>query len=81
MHFQRRLLLAACFLFLVTLVLAGVLRRPIGEELFERAAAARANSSSPTGRRSTPARTIATRRRKQAASRSRRCKRMGQFGQ
>ncbi|MHA7817510.1 MAG: MBL fold metallo-hydrolase [Pseudohaliea sp.] len=41
MPFQRRLLLAACFLLLVAAVLAGVLRRPIGEELFERAASAR----------------------------------------
>lgn len=41
MRFQRQLLLAACFLLVVVLVLAAVLRRPIGEELFERAASAR----------------------------------------
>ena len=35
MRFQRRLLLAACFLLFIAIVLAWVLRRPIGEELFD----------------------------------------------
>lgn len=41
MRNHRRLLLTACLLLALVLALAGVLRRPVGEELFERAAAAR----------------------------------------
>ena len=45
MRIHHRLLLAACFLLFVVVVLAAVLRRPIGEELFERAASARIASA------------------------------------